>query len=267
MIERVNRGRNHWYIDTDTGVKVPGVTTLLGSGTPKPALIEWAGSATAEYAVDHWDELAELAPSVRLKTLKRARYADRDAAANRGTQVHAFAERLVTGDRVAVPDELAGHVESYVRFLDDFDVQPVLVERTVHSRRHGYCGTFDLIADLLDPDDPEQRQRWLLDIKTSRSGVFGEVALQLAAYRFADVWIDEDDRVEHDMPDVDLVGAVHVRADDYDLIPLEAGAEQQRTFLYVAQVAAFVDNARDLVGEPVESPQTSSYRLVRDDAA
>lgn len=269
MIRRVDRGRNHWYEDADTGLRVPGVTKLVGDGLPKPALINWAANATAEAAVDNWDRLSELAPSARLKELQGARYAVRDAAANRGTAVHNLAEKLVAGERVTVPDELAGHVESYVRFLDEFDVRPILVERTVHSAEHNYCGTFDLIAELVDPDDPEpdpelrRRQTWLLDIKTNRSGIFGEVALQLAAYRYAEVYVDDDG--EYDMPEVDMCGGVHVRADGYDLIPVEAGPAQHRAFLYVAQVAAFAAGSRDLVGEPIASPTASTYRLTRDD--
>lgn len=271
MIKRVDRGKNHWYIDTETDQKVPGVTSFLDKGIPKPALINWAGSATAEYAVDHWDELTALEPSKRLKTLQGARYAVKDAAANRGTKVHNLAELLVQGKVVTVPDELAGHVKSYVEFLDEFDVQPVLVERTVYSSRHNYCGTFDLIADLLDPDDPDSpngpRVRWLLDIKTNRSGIFGETALQMAGYRFADTLIDEDEGTETDMLEVDMCGAIHVRADGYDLIPLEVGELQHRQFLYAQQIADFTASSRDLVGEPIVSPQTSTYRLVREDAS
>src|SRR6266498_3108607 len=237
-IRRVNHGKGHSYIDTDTGLKIPGVTTITGDGIPKPALLKWSAETTASYAVDHWDELSTKAPSVRLKELYGARYAVKDAAANRGTQVHK---------------------------LDDFDVQPILVEATVWHPEHGYCGTLDLIADLLDPDDPDQaRLRYLLDIKTSRSGVFGEHALQLAGYRHAPVWVDADG-TEHDMPTVDATGVVHVRADGYDLVPVEAGEAQFRTFLYAQQIGQFLATSRDLIGEPVVSPTTSTYRLVRDD--
>lgn len=272
-ITRRQYGKAHVYIDTDTGARVPGVTTILGDGIPKKALIDWAANATAEYAIDNWSALADLAPSARLKELKGSRYAVSDAAANKGTQVHRLAERLVEGERVAVPDGLEGYVESYVRFLDEFDVEPVLVERTVWSPEHGYCGTFDLIADLLDPDDPEPdpslrgRVRWILDLKTNRSGIFGETALQLAAYRYAEHWIDEDgpDGPLQDMLDVDRAGAVHVRADGYSLIPVEAGPDQFRLFLYAQQIAGFTNSSRELVGEPIISPTTSTYRLVSEE--
>ena len=268
-IRRVNRGRSHSYVD-DTGARVPGVTTIIGDGIPKKALINWAANSTAEYAVDHWADLGDLPPSVRLKKLTGARYEDRDTAANKGTRVHALAERLVRGERVTVPDELAGHVEAYVAFLDEFAVEPILVERVVWSQAHGYCGTFDLVASLLDPDDPEPdpalraRKTWLLDLKTNRSGIFGETALQLAAYRYAEFYID-DYGDEMDMPDVDCVGAVHVRADGYDLVPVEAGEAQHRTFLYARQIAEFVAHSRELVGEPVVSPASSVYRLTKEE--
>ena len=57
-------------------------------------------------------------------------------------------ERLVKGEAVEAPDEIAGHIESYARFLDEFDVEPVHVEFSVASHRYGYAGTGDLIARL-----------------------------------------------------------------------------------------------------------------------
>lgn len=268
-IRRINRGKSHSYVDTDTGIRIPGVTGILDDGIPKKALINWAADATAEYAVDHWDDLTNTAPSARLKALRGGRYAVKDEAANRGTQIHGLAERLVHGERVAIPEGLEGHVTSYVRFLDEFDVRPILVERTIWSAGHNYCGTFDLIAELLDPDDPEpdpelrQRQTWLLDLKTNRSGIFGETALQLAAYRYADFWID-DDEAEQKMPAVEMTGAVHVTANGYSLIPVEAGPMQHRMFLYAQQIAAFANTSRELIGEPVISPHTSVWSLSKE---
>jgi hypothetical protein len=257
MIRRVNTGRGgHYYVDTATGRRVPGDTSIVKAGTPTPeALINWHATATAEYAVNHWDELDALPVADRLKRITGGRYAIRDAAANKGTIVHNLAARLITGERVPIPDGLDGYVRSYVRFLDEFDVQPVLVERTVHNETYDYCGTLDLIADLIDD------LRWLLDIKTGRSGVFGEVALQLAGYRYAEVWIDEDKQTENVMPTVDRTGVVHVRPDGYSLIPVEAGPAQFNQFLNAQAMAEFAEEASALVGAPIDPPTTSKYRL------
>jgi hypothetical protein len=53
---------------------------------------------------------------------------------------------------------------------------------------------------------------------------------------------------------VDRHGAVHVRADGYDLFPLEVGDEQLRELRYVQQVAQAVERAKEYVGEPLTPP-------------
>lgn len=247
-VRRRNYGQGHGYVDAN-GRKVPGVTTILSQGLPKAALINWAANATADYAVDHWDALGELSPSKRLDKLKKARYEDRDTAAKRGTEVHALAERLVKGEKVAVPDDIAGHVESYVQFLDEWEIEPVLIEAVVMSHRHGYAGTLDLIGDI-----PSRGTRAIFDVKTSRSGIFGETALQLAAYRHANTYVDADGQ-EQDMLPVDEAFGIHIRADGYSLLPVTAGPEQMREFLYAAQIAAFAEeNSRGYIGQALPAP-------------
>lgn len=253
-IRRKNTARGHYYVDADNQ-RVPGVTTILSGGLPKPALINWAANSTAEYAVDHWDELGTLSPSQRLKKLQGARYEEKDRAANRGTEVHDLAEKLVRGEEIEVPDELAGHIESYCRFLDEFQVQPVLVEVTIVSHQYGYAGTLDLIADF-----PTLGKRLLVDLKTNRSGIFGETALQLAGYRYADAYLDEETGEEKPMVEVDGCAAVHVRADGADLIPVTAEEKQLLQLRYAKQVAEFDKHSRELVGAPIAPPSTVQRR-------
>lgn len=259
---RVDTPRGHHYVDA-AGHRVPGVTTIIGDGIPKPALVTWAARVTAEAAVDRWDELDAMPPSVRLKTLLDARYADRDMAARRGTEVHALAERLVRGETVDVPPELTGHCEAYAQFLDDWQVRPLHVEVSIASHRHGYAGTVDLIAEITDPTT-EQTSTTLADIKTTRSGVFGETALQLAAYRHADV-IMTPDGGDIPMPQVDNCHAIHVRADGYSLLPVEAGPQQHRAFLYAQQIAEWSDSSRSLIGQPLASSSGTRCRIIRED--
>ena len=237
---RVNRGRNHWYVDAD-GNKIPGVTTILSKGLPKPALTTWAANTAAAYAVDHWDTLAEETPSKRIALIKGAPWGERDAAALRGTLIHKIAERLGAGEAVEYPDTQAGHVEAATRFLDDWDVQPVLQEFPVAHLRYRYAGTADLIADLGDGN------RWLLDYKTSK-GVYGDTAFQLAAYRYAQIYLDQSGEPQP-MIQVDRCGVVHVRADGYDLYPMTADESVHLQFRYIAQTAAAAEAARDYVGE------------------
>jgi len=233
------------------GEPADGVTSILDKGVAKPALIGWAANTTAGYAVDHWDDLAALPFSQRLDVLKRCRYEDRDAAARRGTEVHGYAHRLATGEAVTPPDELVGHVDAYLAFADEWQVSEILTEVTVGNRRYRYMGTLDCVAHLGDG------QVWLLDFKTNRSGVYLETALQLAAYRHAEFYLDTDGQ-EQPMPEVDAVGALWLRADGYDLYPIDAGEQVFRSFLYAQQVARFISQPREtVIGESLVVPEVA----------
>jgi hypothetical protein len=246
-IERRNYGRGHGYkVD---GRKMPGVTTILGKTMPKEALINWAATTTANYAVDNWDDLGGQPPSKRLKALLDARFADRDQAANRGTDVHALAEKYISGEEVDVPEALDGHVRAYEQFVRDFDVTPVQVEFVVANRTVGYCGTVDLLADI-------KNRRALLDIKTSRSGIFAETALQLTAYEHAEVYVDA---AGHEQPMTDLgieqVAAIHVTADSYQLIPIQNRDEIWAYFRHLAWLYYRQEDQPTWLGAPLDAPR------------
>jgi hypothetical protein len=266
----IRRGNGHSY-ELD-GVKAPGVTTALGNGLPKPALVGWAARMVAEYVIDRLrvdDDGRVLADDVvrdlkaynttrryperlgngdlpRLglaKVLATVHYADRDEAGNRGTEVHKLAEALADGREVDVPPELAGHVDSYLRFLEEWDPTDAILEAVVASRRWHYMGRLDMIATLpwVDlPDGTRWGGRTLLDVKTSRSGPFGEVALQLAGYGFAEVIVDAEGN-ERAMERVDSFGVVWVRADGYDVHPFIVDELAFRTFLKAKDVGAWLD--------------------------
>jgi hypothetical protein len=251
-LTRRNHGTGHSY-ELD-GRWAPGVTTLLGAGFPKAALVPWASKACANEVLDYWDELAELTASERFERVRSAPNRDRDIAARRGTEVHRYAQALLQEEAVDVPEELVGHVDSYLQFLADWDVRPVLIEASVGRRDPLYAGTLDLVADLRDA------RRWLVDLKTTRSGVFDENALQLAAYRYADFYVDPAG-VDRKMLEVDQCGVVWLRADGYDLHPVEAGPSEFLLFQMVARIARVADRRlgeklgrRELIGAPMQLP-------------
>lgn len=271
----VNRGKHQSFVDEDNGnARIISVTRITAA-LPKDALINWAGTATAEYAVDNWDELAKLAVGQRLSKLSKGRYESRDKAANRGNEVHKLGERLLAGETVTVPPEIEGYVKSYTRFLEEFDVHPIHVERAVYSQEHGYAGRLDLEVDLVLPDtedcadiprDDQGFSRALIDAKTSKSGIFGETGLQLTGYRHADTMIMPDGQ-HVPRETVDATFGLHITADGYELIRVDSSEAVFRQFLYLKQVAhlAVEEDGRELkalVMGRVAPPLMRQFRMV-----
>lgn len=242
---------NHTY--RMDGKPVQGVTTLIKGGLPAPALTYWSARTVAEFVADNPQQVEDLRSMGRgpmVAALKETPWQQRDEAGRRGTEVHALAEQLVAGVEVEVPDELAGHVDSAVRFLDEWKVTPILTECSVGHRSHWWAGRLDLIGSL--PDG----QTVLYDWKTTRSGIFAETAFQLAAYSHAEFYVlDDDTDTEYPLPHIDACRAVWIRGDGYDVIPVDAGDETYKKFRHLAHVAKFAKTAKDdLIGVPLLPP-------------
>lgn len=211
-----DEARHRYTLD---GKPVPGVTTILGKGLPKPGLPYWAANTVAQYAVDHRD--------ADYHELRRSPWAERDQAAVRGTTVHAYAEQLAHGEDVEVPAELAGYVQGAVDILDEYEVEPLYAEARLASREHWYAGTADLFAHVGD-------ETWLLDWKTSK-GVHGDYFLQLAAYASADFLLDGETEVP--IPDVDRIAVVHLTPSGATLYRGPAIDAAMEAFLAVKNVS------------------------------
>jgi len=240
-------GRHEYFLN---GVKIDGVTSVLNA-LPKE-LKQWAANCAADYAVEHWDELAETPISRRLDAI---RYAHRDAvkrAQIRGTTVHRYGEALVAGKPVDADPEYLGPAQAYARFLDRWKIEPVAVETAVLHPQHKYAGRADLWATVGARDNA----RALIDLKTGN--VYESVVLQLAAYRHAPLWKRTADGPLSATPDVDLVFVAKIGADDVEMMPVSAGPAEFRAFLYVQQTAHWLNahgykGPEPLIGE-VERP-------------
>lgn len=276
-------GSGHtYYLD---GEWCPGVTTVLSNGIPKNGLIGWASKIPAEVVANglqvaknskgetrivadeliaelrqwqesrtgrdvvKWGDHTPLPRSAVADALASLRFRDLDQASGKGTAVHKLAEQLAHGQEVEVPDELAGHVRSYLQFLEEWQPFDAILEGVIVNRRWRYMGKFDMLARFDNLPDwlAERIGRTsgvgLLDIKTSRSGIFAEVALQLEAYRRGETMLEGAEEVP--MPEVDFVAAIHVRTDGYDVYAFDIETERRPTtfdiFLYAKQVGDWLD--------------------------
>jgi hypothetical protein len=233
---RRDHGKGHSYLLD--GEKVPGVTRENDEGYPKPALVNWAANVTCDFLLDRWDELKDLTPSARDKILRRARWDYLDEAAQRGKLAHVLIQKLARGEEVEPPEDLLGYVDAYLRFVDEWTPREVLIEAPVFSREFRYAGTLDVVAYLADG------RSWLLDWKTGGKGPFPEHVLQLAAYRYADFWLDGDGN-EQPMPVIDRAGFVWIRDGEYDLLPADADDDAFSVFGAVQTIARFREYYRD----------------------
>ena len=249
------------------------VTTLLSSGVPKPALVEWAARVVAEYAIDERDAWLPLATSDRDAAIDLLRGVKRrivEKAAARGSEVHRIAHGLTLEAPVAGPEEdVAAYVEQYEAFLADWSPEFEMAEAPVYSPRWRYAGTLDAIVDL-------GGRRWVMDMKTtpkppSHPGTrppYPEIALQLVAYARAELVgmnprslgeesakryyrYDPDESYEP-MPEVDGALALVVSPFDYVLREVEITDAVWRAWLHAREVARYqLETARDVIGPPL----------------
>lgn len=219
------------------GDKIDGVTSILNA-LPK-SLQQWAADCGANYAVEHWDELAEQPLTKRLDAI---RYAHRDvvsAAAVRGTEIHGYGDALVHGTEVQIPDEHRGPAEAYARFLDQWEVEPVATEAVVGHTTYRYGGRGDLWATIGKRDGAYA----YIDLKTGKN-VYESVVLQCAAYDGVDLWQPHGPDTEQSYVPVDLVYVAHILPDDVRMLPVRGtggavrpGVPEFRQFLYCQQTS------------------------------
>ena len=160
------------------------VTSMVGGGIPKPALVGWGIKAVAEYAIGFKDQWENLPKADALKLLKGSPYSQRDDAAARGTAVHLTLQSLI--GNTPMPQDLTEDEQACADAAADFlaqrDSKHLGTEITVFndSLGGGYAGTLDLWE--VDRDGTT----WILDYKTSKSGVFPDMAIQQVAYQRAE---------------------------------------------------------------------------------
>ncbi len=248
-------GSGHSYI-LDGEPKIKGVTTMM-RGLPKN-LEKYFTEYTAGFALDNWDRLAELPPAERFKEMAGATKQRFEAAGAKGTAVHKLAERLAKGEEVIIPDHIRGHVEACVQFLDDYDIETLHTEPALFSRKYKYAGSADLFCTAQKPH-AATRTRVLADYKTSASGPWGSVAFQLSGYRFADFMLSGDggkNSEELPVPEVDEAWAIWIRADGYEVYPVDTSEDILRQLLYIDQCRLADEECRHYRGDALPRPDT-----------
>lgn len=220
---------NHTYrLD---GKPVVGYSSIIGV-LDKPAIPKWAAKTVAEYVAENPDaieQLRTLGDRAMVAALKEVPWKKRDDAGARGSTLHDYAERLLNGEEVDVDEELAPVVEHALAFLDDWQIEPLLIEQPVASREHWYAGTPDLIANYRRPDTGATGTG-VFDWKSAKA-IYPEISMQLNAYGHAEFYGLNGD--ERPLPACDSAFGVHIRADGYDVYEAKYGRDVFEEFVAI----------------------------------
>lgn len=246
------------------GKPVQGVTTLIGGGIPKPALMGWYARQVAEFVEANPLEIERLreapAPtegnphgrSALVHALCKVPETTRDNAAERGTLIHDLGQRYLEGSEVAIPPAYEQEVMGLVELIETLELTPLIVEKSLGNRTQRYAGRVDFIGTSPHLHDGEPV---LIDWKTS-NGVYGETALQAAAYARAEFWVDDyDPHTEHPLPEIAATYVAHIMPGLTELHPLaQSPAEIDQHFLefqYAAYITRTTKARSQYVGEPL----------------
>lgn len=181
------------------GELLPSVTNILGA-VNKPALVNWAANteraSVTEAAADLYRDWAarpmrpQLSRNAYLATLSarlgqvKAHQKELAKAGDIGSECHRLIEWTMrtaigadAGPKPIVCEAALWAFMAFEDFAKAAGLKPLVIERVVYSKTHGYAGTMDLLARV-------NGQLTLIDFKTGK-GVYAESHLQSAAYATA----------------------------------------------------------------------------------
>lgn len=213
------RGRGRHYRHPDHDEPFPSITNILGV-LDKPALKYWSAKVVAEQAWTMRNSLDGMGREECVDVLKGAPWRNSGRAADRGSSIHDYLDCVANGR--PVPDDLSDEAKTYLpaveEFLGEFAPEWVHNEFTVFG--DGYAGTGDFIATI-------RGQLVMGDFKTSKD-LYPEIALQLAALRYAEEMVDGDNLVP--IPEVDLCVGVLLTPKGCRVHEVDAGPEAYGAF-------------------------------------
>lgn len=200
-VELVFNPLKHQYTVDDE--VVVSVTTALGV-LSKPALIYWSANMAAEYVKEN------IKPGVAMDEMdierlyegaRRAHTKKKTDAGSLGSFVHNWVEDYINGKNPPQPinEQMLGATERFLDWQKKHDVEFLLAEQPIYSRRHNYAGITDFICKI-------DGKMWIGDLKTS-NGIYDTYYSQASAYLQA--------RVE-EFPDETYEGIVVVRVGKKD---------------------------------------------------
>jgi hypothetical protein len=267
------------------------ITTIIGGGLPKPALVPWGMKSVAEYAVANYQRLFAMVKAAEgdddalyqvVGWLKGAPYRYKEKKADLGTLLHSIAEaRALQRPLPTITPDVAPLYKQFQRFEQECEPEWEMSEATVFNVRESCAGTLDNIGRLRGKRVPASIRGKLImgDYKTGGEidladpardkGVYPEVSLQMSAYAHSDGVYLAPGTVAP-MPAVEGAVAIHITADGYRVRPVDIGEGPWRSFRYVRECFRFMEElSKTVIGEPLVllPPEPAKKRASRKVAA
>jgi hypothetical protein len=174
------------------------------------------------------------------RVLRAGAMAERNAAANLGTDVHEAAAAGVRSTALLDDDPRVLFMRSYEHWLERKKPVIYLREKQVFNISEGYAGSFDLIAEV-------DGVMTLIDLKTGK-GAYNDYAIQLAHYMNAEFIggydpIDDRDVIYEDATaifrQVKQMAVLHLRPEGWGWYRIPATDDLRQAALAMARLARF----------------------------
>ena len=177
-----DKPKRHIYLMN--GDRKRSVTTIQGIKDKSVALVPWA----LEEAAKHLFETLEDGKKINEENIVKAVFAHEETkgkAADLGSKIHEWIEgyinsKLGKGKKPEMPEDgnVIKGITSFLEWEEQNKVKYLWSEKVLYSRKYDYMGMADFAAVI-------NGERCLCDLKTG-NGMYKEVRMQTAAYRFAD---------------------------------------------------------------------------------
>lgn len=120
-------------------------------------------------------------PPFYMNTLTGARVTQEmfDLGADHGTAVHIACSILMGGSDLVWEDlalELINPIEQFQKWMDEWRPEPISMEESLYSKKYGYAGTPDLVANI------PYRTTGLVAVVDYKTGAYSMAGPQVAAY-------------------------------------------------------------------------------------
>ena len=181
-------GHKHEILVDGVWKSLTGCTTIL-SVLAKPALIKWAVGVSVDYIRDEIDKtinenlfvlpnLIDKLPFI-YDNARKEHENKKNKAGNFGTELHKLIEDYIKkGNEVLLfgNNDLKVAYGNFIKWAKDNKVKFLEAEKNVYSKKLFIGGIIDIICEI-------DGQVWLVDLKTSNSGIWPENFAQMAGYQ------------------------------------------------------------------------------------